>query len=65
MSRNTFKDVSNANRIKCNIKKRQENYTYWKYHKNLGRKSALILLAYYQDQMGKMLSWLSWIDLSR
>ena len=47
MSRNIFKNVLNANRTKYNTKRKQENYTYWKYHKDLGRKSVLILLAHY------------------
>ena len=49
-----FNDVSNANRTKYSIKRKQENYTYWKYHKDLGRKSVLILLAHYQSQTKKM-----------
>ena len=65
MSRNTFKDVSNANRTKYSIKRKQKNYTHWKYHKDLGRKSVLILLAHYQSQIEKMLLWLLWIDSPR
>jgi len=49
MLRNTFKDVSNANRTKYSTKGKWENYTHWKYHKNLGRKSISILLAHYQS----------------
>ena len=49
MSRNMFKDVSNANRTKYSTKIKWENYTYWKYYKDLGRKSVLILLAHYQS----------------
>ena len=43
MSRNMYKDASNANRTKFNIKGKQENYIYWIYFKGHSRKSALIL----------------------
>jgi len=35
-----YRDASNANRIKFNTKRRQENYTHWKYLRDYGKKSA-------------------------
>ena len=40
MSRNTYKDVLNANKIKFNTKERQENYIYWRFQKDHGKKSV-------------------------
>ena len=42
ISRDMFKDVSSTNKTKSNIKRNQKNYTHSKYHKDHGRKSALI-----------------------
>jgi len=39
-----FNNALNANRTKYNIRRKQENYIYWKYHKDLGKKSVLISL---------------------
>ena len=54
-----YKDASNANRTKFNINGKQENYIYWIYLKDYGKKSASILSDYYQSQIGWMLSWSS------
>ena len=43
MSRNTYKNASNANRTKFNIKEKQENYIHQIYLKGHSRKSASIL----------------------
>ena len=55
MSRNTYKVASNANRIKFNTKRNQENYIHWKYHKDYGKKLALISLDFYLGLMEWML----------
>jgi len=54
MSRNTYKDVSNANRTKCNTKRRQENSIHWRYLKDHDKKSVSISSDHYQSQMGWM-----------
>jgi len=51
MSRTTYKDVSNANRTKSNIKRKQENYIHWIYLEDYGKKSVLTSLDLYQNQM--------------
>jgi len=51
MLRNTYKDVSNANRTKFNIKRKQENYIHWIYLKDHGKKSVSTSLGLYQSQM--------------
>ena len=51
MSRNMYKDVSNVNRTKFNIKRRQENYIHWIYPKDHGKKSVSTSLDLYQSQM--------------
>jgi len=53
-----FKNASNINRIKSNIKRNLKNFTHSKYYQNYSKKSALTLLDHYLDQMGWMLSWL-------
>jgi len=40
MSRNTYRDALNANKIKFNTKGRQENYTHWRYPKDHGKRLA-------------------------
>ena len=52
-----FKDVLNVNKTKSNIKRNIENYIHWRYYKDLGKKSALMSLDYYLNQMEKMLLW--------
>ena len=52
MSRNMYKDASNVNKTKSSIRRSQENYIYWKFHKDLGRKLALILLDLYLGLIG-------------
>jgi len=42
ISRNMFKNVLSANKIKSNIKRNQENYTYSRYYKDHRKKSVLI-----------------------
>ena len=42
MSRNMFKDALNVNKTKCNIKERQENYTYWRFQRDHGKTSVSI-----------------------
>ena len=51
MSRITYKNVSNANKTKSNIKRKQENFIHWIYLKDYGKKSASTLLDLYQNQM--------------
>jgi len=52
-----FKNVLNVNKTKFNIKGNMENYTYWEYYKDLGKKSGLTSLDHYLNQMEKMLLW--------
>jgi len=47
MSRNTFKDISNANRTKYNIRRNLENFTYSIYYRDHGKRLVLILLDHY------------------
>ena len=44
MLRNTYKDVSNVSKTKFSIRRSQENYTHWKFHKDHGRRLASTLL---------------------
>jgi len=53
--KNMFKDILNVNKTKSNNKGNMENYTYWRYCKDISKKSALISLDYYLNQMEKML----------
>ena len=50
-SRNIFKDVSNVNRTKSNIRGNLENYIHSIYYKDHGKKLVLMLLDYYPSQM--------------
>ena len=41
MLRNTFKNVSNTNRTKYNIRRNLENFTYLTYHKGYDKRSIV------------------------
>ena len=42
MSRNTYKNVLDVNKTRSNTRKNQENYIYWKFHRDHSRKLASI-----------------------
>ena len=55
MSKNMFKNASNANRIKSNIRRNLENFIHSTYHRDYGKRSVLTLLDHYPNQIEWML----------
>ena len=51
MSKNIFKDTSNVNKTKSNIRRNQNNYIYLIYYKVHGKKLVSILLDHYPSQI--------------
>jgi len=56
-SRNTFKNASNVNKIRSNIRRNLENYTYLIHHKDHGKRLILISLDHCPSQTKWMLLW--------
>ena len=51
MSRNMYKDASNASRIKFNTRRRQESYIHWKFLKGHGKRLVSTSLDLCLDQI--------------
>ena len=55
--KNMFKDASNANKIKSNIRRNLENYIYSTYHRDYDKRLVSMLLDHCPNQMKWMLLW--------